>query len=251
LLGLGLSNPSYKLDVVGTARINNGSSSGSLVVSGGVSGGAGADVTILGSGGANSTATLTISTYPYDSTSNPATCRFLTTDDGGFSSHLDIMTKTPGAVANALASRIRVSSAGNVGIGLTNPSYKLHVSGQIYATGDIVAFSDTRFKQALETISEPLNKVQQLTGYTYNMNTTDESTTKVSKRYTGLLAQDLEKVLPEAVHKDLDGKMSVAYGNLAGLFVESIKEIIQDRDKLKKELADITLRLERIESMIA
>jgi hypothetical protein len=141
----------------------------------------------------------------------------------------------------------------NVGIGLSNPSYKLHVSGQIYATGDIVAFSDTRYKQDLQVIANSLDKVQQLTGYTYTMTTQTEKedNTKVTPRYTGILAQDLEQALPEAVHKDPEGKMSVAYGNLAGLFVESIKELTQENKQLKEQLASLQQRLAAVENKLA
>jgi hypothetical protein len=145
-----------------------------------------------------------------------------------------------------------IDSSGNVGIGTTAPSYKLHVSGQIYATGDIVAFSDLRYKQDLQVIVNPLDKVQNLTGYTYTMTTATEKedVTKLTPRYVGLIAQDLEKVLPEAVHKDPDGKMSVAYGNLAGLFVESIKELTEENKQLKEQLSTMQTRIEALESKL-
>jgi hypothetical protein len=80
--------------------------------------------------------------------------------------------------------------------------------------------------------------------------TEEQDTTKVTPRYTGLLAQDLEKVLPEAVHKDPEGKMSVAYGNLAGLFVESIKELTKENRELKEQLALMQARLEKLETSL-
>jgi hypothetical protein len=173
------------------------------------------------------------------STNNTGNFRYVHRNDGNTSNYVGL-----GFFGND--DLLAVQAGGNVGIGLTNPAYKLHVSGQIYATGDIVAFSDTRYKQAIETIANPLDKVQQLTGYTYTMttHTEDQDITKITPRYTGLLAQDLEKVLPEAVHKSPDGKMSVAYGNLAGLFVESIKELTKENKELKE-------RLNKLEALLA
>ena len=66
--------------------------------------------------------------------------------------------------------------------------------------------------------------MQQLTGYTYTR-------TDSGERQTGLIAQDVQKVLPEAV---VDGEhLSLAYGNLVGLLVEAIKELRAEVAALK------------------
>jgi hypothetical protein len=128
-------------------------------------------------------------------------------------------------------SRTVLSATGDterVGVLTASPSYTFHVVGDIYASGNVTAYSDLRAKSNLEVIPNPLDKVQQLTGYTYEMIEEPELSTKITNRFTGIIAQDLEKVLPEAVHKDENGKYSVAYGNLAGLFVESIKDLTKE-----------------------
>lgn len=61
--------------------------------------------------------------------SNIPGARMLADDDGSFSSSLIFSTKTPGASANALAERMRISSGGNVGINNNNPNFKLDVAG--------------------------------------------------------------------------------------------------------------------------
>ena len=67
------------------------------------------------------------------------------------------------------------SQTSNVGIGTTNPGYKLDVNGDIYATGNITAYSDKRAKSDIQKIENALDKIDQLNGYTFTMN---------DKRYT-------------------------------------------------------------------
>lgn len=123
---------------------------------------------------------------------------------------------------------------GNVGIDTSAPSYKLHVVGDIYASGNITAFSDSNYKKNLQVISSPMEKIQELTGFTYEF--VDDQT---STRYAGLLAQDVLKVLPEVVMQDQEGKLSLAYGNMAGLFVEAFKEQQAQIQKLQAEVASL------------
>lgn len=99
-------------------------------------------------------------------------------------------------------------------------------TGNFTSSGNITAYSDIRLKKDLVQIPDALSKVQQLTGYTYTRIDTGE-------RQTGLVAQDVQKVIPEAV---IDGDhMSVAYGNLVGLLVEAIKELKQEIEILKSK----------------
>jgi hypothetical protein len=107
------------------------------------------------------------------------------------------------------------TTTGNVGIGITNPIYTLHVVGDIYASSDITAFSDKRYKTDLLVIKNALDKVERLTGYTYTLN---------GNRSAGLLAQDVLEVLPEVVKGTENTNYSLAYGNLIGLVIEAIKE---------------------------
>jgi hypothetical protein len=112
---------------------------------------------------------------------------------------------------------------GNVGIGVTNPSYKLDVDGTIYASGDVIMFSDERKKTHIETIPNALEKVLQLRGVTFNKLDDD------NRRHSGVIAQEVEKVLPEVVYTAEDDTKSVAYGNMIGLLIEAIKELAESR----------------------
>ena len=107
---------------------------------------------------------------------------------------------------------------------------RIYTGGDILAGGNVTAYSDIRRKKDLVKLDNALGKVEQLTGYTYTSKTDN-------KRYTGLIAQDVQKVLPEAVHKEeLDGHLSLAYGNMAGLFVEAIKELTRKNEILEARL---------------
>src|SRR5207237_234128 len=80
-----------------------------------------------GAGGTGSAAAVDFDGY--DTGANPPTARLQSLDDSNFSSHLAFLTKVPGAAGNSLAERLRITSSGNVGIGTTSPTSKLHVVG--------------------------------------------------------------------------------------------------------------------------
>jgi len=106
---------------------------------------------------------------------------------------------------------------------LSTASGGVNVTGTISATGDITAFSDKRYKDDLLVIESALDKVKQLTGYTYTLH---------GNRSAGLLAQDVLEVLPEVVKGSEETNYSLAYGNLMGLIVEAIKELDKKVDRI-------------------
>jgi len=97
-------------------------------------------------------------------------------------------------------------------------------TGTITAGGDITAFSDERLKTDIETIDNALDKVMNMRGVSY---------TKQAEKGIGVIAQEVEKVLPEVV---TDGEYkSVAYGNIVGVLIEAIKEQQKQINELKKD----------------
>ena len=106
----------------------------------------------------------------------------------------------------------------------------LVVAGNTFTRYDQIVDSDKRLKSNLSNIENALDKVCALTGYTYNyMHDT--------KRSTGLLAQEVKSVLPEAVGSNVQtGMYGVEYGSLMGLIVEAIKDLKKDVDNLYKKL---------------
>ena len=105
------------------------------------------------------------------------------------------------------------------------------VDGSITAGGNVTAYSDAKLKTNLQVINGSLDKVAALTGYTFDRIDTGES-------QTGLIAQDVLKVLPEAVGYAEDGTLTLAYGNLVGLLVEAIKELKGEIEELKRGSSD-------------
>ena len=103
----------------------------------------------------------------------------------------------------------------------------LDISGNLVVGGNVTAYgspSDIRLKENVEVIPNALDKVKQLKGVTFNY-------IKDGNKSTGLIAQDLQKVLPDAVYvtSDVDDgedkHLAIRYGNTVGLLVEAIKEL--------------------------
>ena len=107
---------------------------------------------------------------------------------------------------------------------LATSSAGVSVTGALTASGDVTAFSDERLKSDIETIDNALDKVMNMRGVSY---------TKQAEKGVGVIAQEIEKVLPEVV---TDGEYkSVAYGNIVGVLIEAIKEQQKQIDELKKD----------------
>jgi len=118
----------------------------------------------------------------------------------------------------------------NLFIGYSEPdNYKFKVNGNMYVSGYITGLSDIRYKTNISDIYEPLNKVEQLKGIYYNLLNDD-------KRSIGLIAQDVEKIIPEVVYTNKDEIKSIAYQNLVALLIEAVKELNVKIKKLEEKL---------------
>jgi hypothetical protein len=110
------------------------------------------------------------------------------------------------------------------------------ISGStIRASGDVIAYnsSDERLKDNIEYIHNPLNKIHKIGGYTFDWN---EKQQVYHGHDVGVLAQEIEEVLPEAVRDRSGGYKGVQYDKIIPLLIEGIKELTKKTKKLEREL---------------
>jgi len=146
---------------------------------------------------------------------------------------------------SSYSEKMRITATGNVGIGTVSPTYKLDVQGQVASNGTVLT-SDAKFKKNLLPILAPLDKVLNMTGLTYEWKTDEYKDKGFSKgRHYGVIAQDIEKVLPEVVVTNSKGEKSVAYTEIIPVMIEAIKEqqkMIEQQQKQLNELQQLLLK---------
>lgn len=148
-----------------------------------------------------------------------------------------ITSNASGTAGNSVSmvTQMMLTTGGNLLLGTTTDNgERLYVSGSIRATGTITANSDINLKKNLAKIENALEKVEQINGYTYEFKEDD------SKRHAGVIAQEIQEVLPEIVNKGNDGLLGVEYGNISALLIEAIKD-------LKSQNESLVARLEALE----
>lgn len=132
-----------------------------------------------------------------------------------------------------LASIIIVDDSNkNVGIGTTNPSSKLSVVGDGNFTGNVTAanfnsLSDINYKKNINTITDALDKINQLNGVSFEW----KQNGNISY---GVIAQELQKVLPELVQGD--NPKTVNYSGIIGVLIEAVKELSYEIETIKKNI---------------
>ena len=114
-------------------------------------------------------------------------------------------------------------------------------SNRIEAGGDIVAFSssDKRLKDNIEQIPNAIDKIQSIGGYSFDWND-KQDTYEVGSRDIGVVAQEIEEVLPELVITRDNGYKAVKYEKMVALLIEGIKEQQEQINELKTKLDGIT-----------
>jgi hypothetical protein len=135
---------------------------------------------------------------------------------GAFGSGTDRFDVNAGTIAlngTSIVARVNTGSSSDY----------LYLSGGLRAGQDIIAFysSDKNLKSNIKPIETPLQKLNQITGVSFDWNAESGHT---GSEY-GVVAQDVEKVLPLAVTTRDNGYKAVKYDNLIPLLIESIKEL--------------------------
>ena len=107
-------------------------------------------------------------------------------------------------------------------------------NGTATASGDIVAYSDRRIKENIETITGALEKVTRLRGVTYTRTDIEDKSEKI-----GFIAQEVNEVIPQVVIGSEETTLGVAYGNITALHNEAIKEQQLQIEELKAQIAEL------------
>lgn len=132
---------------------------------------------------------------------------------------------------------LTVLQSGNIGINTITPSYTLHVNGSVAGTSAYVNLSDKRHKKDILPIENALNKILALNGVTFNWDKESTDMNLDDNNHIGLIAQDVEKIIPQAVvtAEDENKTKSVAYTDLVPVLIEAIKELKAEIEILKNK----------------
>jgi len=133
---------------------------------------------------------------------------------------------------------------GNVGIGTTDPgTYALSVVGSGYSSGGWEGpTSDIRLKKDVTTLSNVLEKLQNVRGVAFDWRFDEFPEKRFSQdRQIGVIAQELEKAFPELVGTDQEGYKFVKYNQLSGVLLQAIQE-------QQVEIKDLEKRIKKLEN---
>ena len=153
----------------------------------------------------------------------------------------------------AALERVRILANGNMGIGISNPIYKLQLNGQPAANGYTAwtNYSDARLKENITDLitdgSSAMAKIKQLhpVSFNYNVLTGYDVETR-ARRISGFIAQEIQPVFPEMVGEvKINGKtyFDTNLSNLSLYLVEAIKEIAEALDNLAAKIDDLFIKI--------
>jgi trimeric autotransporter adhesin len=140
------------------------------------------------------------------------------------------------------APRMSIDGNGNIGMGTQNPTQKLHVVGNILASGTITP-SDARYKQNIVTLNNSLSNVLKLRGVTYDMKAEYKDKGFGTGTQIGVIAQEVEAIYPALINTSADGYKGVDYSKFTPILIEAIKELNAKHNK------EIEILLKRIEAL--
>ena len=182
----------------------------------------------------------------------------ITIDSAGEVSKIGQDTPTDGQVltwdnGNSKVVWSTVSGGGGGGLpsGVTytgsGASAEFQVTGNIRATADITAYhtSDRRYKENLKNIEKPNEKLKRINGYEFDWN--DKHEVYKNTHDIGVIAQEIEEVLPEIVVEREDGYKAVRYEKIIPLLIESNKDLVQRVEGLEQTIKEKDEKYEELE----
>lgn len=170
-------------------------------------------------------------TLVLESTGSPARkwLSFVTADDAGF-----LISEMRGS---SYYHRLKIDDEGNVGVGTTVPTLRLQVNGTAGGTSSWTVVSDIKYKKNIVPITHAIDMVTQLRGVYFDWNQEQAGELNFSAEpQVGFIAQEVRAVLPEAVHEDASGTLSVSYSLIVPVLVEAIKAQQMAIDQLRQEI---------------
>ncbi|MCH8873366.1 tail fiber domain-containing protein [candidate division KSB1 bacterium] len=153
-----------------------------------------------------------------------------------------------------------VKSDGNVGIGTTSPQFLLHVNGSAGKPGggSWSSASDARLKDIKGHFTRGLDTIDKLNPVYYSYKKDNPVNLPSDEKYIGLIAQQVQKVIPEAVGEYEDGYLSVNNDPIIWTMLNAIKELKAEnkatREELsqtKAELNDLKTKVNKLESLFS
>ena len=151
-------------------------------------------------------------------------------------------------LGGASTASVVINTNGNLGIGTTSPSYMLHVNGSVAGVGAYNALSDIRYKKDVKSLAHSLAKVLAIRGVTYKWIDEDKYG---SQTQIGVIAQEIEKIVPEVVTTGSDGVKRVKYTDLIPLVIEAMQEQNAELELLKADSARKDEAIEQLNAVTA
>ena len=212
-VGIGTVNPVYRLDVVGGVRSFDSGSTHFVVET---------------TGGTNSWARIFMRT--------PNRGWFIGTSRGFLDDQFHIWDET------ANQPRVAITTGGDIGIGTVTPAARLHIQGNVFVSGVVTQGSDVRLKQNISKLGYGLSEVLRLRPVSWRWKTHPESGEQL-----GLVAQEVERVLPELVStsKDAEQTKGLNYVGLVPILVNAVKEQQQQLDEQARLAKELQQKIER------
>ena len=142
------------------------------------------------------------------------------------------LTVFSGSSAVSSSQGLILDTNNNLGIGVNESSdlplsYKLMVSGSIKASGTVVQGSDSRLKEDIYPIDNALSRIENIDGVYFTYKDSGEKS-------IGVIAQDIQNILPEVVSEDNNGYLGVNYSGIVPVLIEAVRE----QNSIIKDLED-------------
>ncbi len=129
---------------------------------------------------------------------------------------------------------------GNLGIGNSDPGYRLVVNGTAWCSSGSWSGSDIRWKKNISEITNVLSSVLQLTPVSYELKKEEFPELNFTEgTQVGLIAQDLENIFPQLVSTDNNGYKGIAYDKLSAILVQAVKEQQQQIDSQQQQIDEL------------